>query len=109
MRAIMTDETNPVTRPPGIKVAAGSSELAPFIFFDGVVPYGISNGVIQLELAANTLVPAGEVVRTDVFIVAHLRCSPAAANGLRDAVEKALAMPQQQSQMIEPTPSSKPH
>jgi hypothetical protein len=91
-----------------IKVAVGSSEQAPFIYFDGVVTFGVNAGAIQLELAANTLVPDGAAIRTDVLITAHLRCSPAAAMSLRDSIDKALAMPARQ-QVIKPVPSSKPN
>jgi hypothetical protein len=104
----MTDNQDHAVRPPGIKIASGSSEQAPFIYFDGVVTFGVSNGVIQLELAANTIMPEGTGTNTDVLITAHLRCSPAAANGLRDSIERALAMPAQQS-IMEPTPGSKPN
>jgi hypothetical protein len=104
----MTSQPSPITEAPGIKIVPGSAERAPFIYCDGVVTYGISNGVVQLELAANVIVPEGRGVRTDVLITAHLRCSPASANGLRDAIEKALAMPAQQ-QIMEPLPGSKPN
>jgi len=84
----MTDET----KAGGIKIAPGSSEQAPFIYFDGVVTYGVNNGAIQIELAANTIMPDGPGTKTDVLITAHLRCSPAAASALRDMIDKALAM-----------------
>ena len=92
----------------GIKIAPGSSEQAPFIYFDGVVTFGVNGGTIHIELAANTLMPDGGAVRTDVVITAHLRCSPGAAASLRDSIDKALAMPALQ-QVIEPIPSSKPN
>jgi hypothetical protein len=38
----------PATRP-GIKIAAGSSEQAPFIYFDGVSCFGTNSGTIQIE------------------------------------------------------------
>jgi hypothetical protein len=104
----MTDQPSPLTGPQGIKVAPGSSELAPFIYCDGVVTYGFNNGMVQLELAANSLVPEGRGVRTAVLVTAHLRCSPGAANQIRNAIEKAIAMPQQQ-QTIQPTSGSKPN
>jgi hypothetical protein len=104
----MTDDTSASKGLGGIKVASGSSELAPFIYCDGVVTYGIAQGIIQLELAANTLVPDGKGVRTDVLITAHLRCSAAAAIALRDSIDKALAMPGMQ-QMIMPVEGSKPN
>jgi hypothetical protein len=81
----------PATRP-GIKIAAGSSEQAPFIYFDGVSCFGTNGGTIQIELGANTLTPEGSGVKVDVLLTAHLRCSPAAAITLRDSIDKALAM-----------------
>jgi hypothetical protein len=59
----MENETSP--KGPGIKIAPGSSELAPFIYCDGVATYGVNNGVIQLELASNTIMPEGTGTRTD--------------------------------------------
>jgi hypothetical protein len=73
-----------------ITIAPGSSEQAPFIFFDGVAAFGVTHGVIQFELGANIIVPVGTDTRTDVLITAHLRCSPAAAMGLRQAIDKVL-------------------
>jgi hypothetical protein len=105
-RIIMADEPN--RKGPGIRIATGSSELAPFIYCDGVATYGTNNGIIQLELASNIIVPDGAGTRTDVLIVGHLRCSPAAARGLRDCITKALEM-SATNQMIEPVPNSKPH
>jgi hypothetical protein len=79
----MADEPSP--KGPDIKIAPGSSELAPFIYCDGVATFGANNGVIQLELASNTIVPDGTGTRTDVLITAHLRCSPGAAAGIESA------------------------
>ncbi len=64
MRAIMIDNRSPITKSPGIKIALGSSEQAPFIYFDGVATYGVNNGAIQMELAANTIMPEGTGTRT---------------------------------------------
>ena len=102
----MADKTSP--KGPGIKVAPGSSELAPFIYCDGVATYGLNNEIIQLELASNTIMPEGTGTRTDVLITAHLRCSPSAAIGLRDAITRALEM-SAENPAIEPVPHSKPH
>lgn len=52
----MTDDPSPA--PPAIKIAPGSSELAPFIYFDAAPSYGVNNGIIQIELAASTVMPA---------------------------------------------------
>jgi len=86
----MAHESGP--KGPGLNVAAGSSEQAPFVYFDGVVSYGMHAGVLQLELAANTILPEGTGTRTDVLITAHLRCSPIAALGLRDTINRMLEM-----------------
>jgi hypothetical protein len=112
MGTIMADDTSEVPEVPGIKVAPGSSERAPFIYCDGVALYGVNNGAIQLELAANTLMPEGKGkgVRVAVLVTAHLRCSPTAAIGLRDAINKTLAMLEQgQSQAAAHMPGSKPN
>jgi hypothetical protein len=101
----MTDESIPK----GIKIAVGSSEQAPFIYFDGAATYGVNNGAIQIELAANTIMPEGTGTRTDVLITAHLRCSPSAAIGLRDAITRALEMSATADQKIEPIPQSSKH
>lgn len=102
----MANEPDP--KAPGIKIAPGSSEMAPFIYCDGVATYGTNGGVIQLELASNTIVPDGAGTRTDVLITAHLRCSPSAAVGIRDAITRALEM-SAMNEAIEPVPHSKPH
>jgi hypothetical protein len=101
----------PPATPPaeqGIKIATGSTEQAPFIYFDGVVTYGVNFGIIQIELAANILSPEGKGVRTDVLITAHLRCGPTAAIALRESITKALEMPQV-DMAIQPVAGSKPN
>lgn len=105
-RIIFADEPRP--KGPGIKIAPGSSEFAPFIYCDGVSTFGLNNGVIQLELAANISVPEGTGTRTDVLITAHLRCSPAAATGIRDAISRALEM-STTDQSIQSVTHSKPN
>ena len=84
----MTDAPKPAV----IGIAEGSSQQAPFIYFDDAATTGVNYGIIQIELAAKTLLPEPPSVRTDVLITAHLRCSPNAAVSLKDAIEKALEM-----------------
>jgi hypothetical protein len=106
----MTDDSNPVPEGPGLRMAPGSSALAPFVYFDGVPTFGIHNGAIQIELAANTLLPEGKGIKIDVVITAHLRCSPAAAVALRETLDKTLAMLEQgQQQVAQPAHGSKPN
>jgi hypothetical protein len=105
----MTDDTSPAPERP-IKIAPGTSELAPFIYFDGVPTFGSHNGTIQMELAANTILPEGKGVKIDVVITGHLRCNPAAATELRNTIDRVLAMLEQgQQQVAEPAPGSKPN
>jgi len=94
------------TKLPSVGPTALGAEYAPFIYFDGVSAFGVNFGAIQLELAANIVVPdpTGPTgTRTDVTMTAHLRCSPNAAADLKLSIEKALEMlarsqePQQQA------------
>ena len=72
------------------------SDAAPIIYFDGVLAWGYRDGVVQLELAANHLVPmatGSPEVKTKVVVTAHLRCSVGAATQLMDAIEKLTTTP----------------
>jgi len=74
-------------------MASDPHALAPFIYFDGISCFGTNNGVIQFEMAANTLTPdEGGGVKIAISTTAHLRCSPAAAIDLRNSIDKALEM-----------------
>jgi hypothetical protein len=76
-----------------IRFANLGAEIAPFIYFDGVVAMGMNFGAVQIELAANVLVPAPDGgAPAQVVISAHLRCSPNAAADLRQAIDKALLL-----------------
>ena len=86
----MAHESGP--KGPCIETVARSSEQAPFVYFDGVLTYGMIAGVVQLELAANIVLPESTGTRTDVVITAHLRCSPGAALSLRDTINRVLEM-----------------
>jgi hypothetical protein len=66
---------------------------APFIYFDAVSAYGAANGVSQVELIARKMKPNDDgAVISEFITVAHLRCSPAAARDLRNALDAALRM-----------------
>jgi hypothetical protein len=80
------------TKATGLKIVPGSIEQAPLIYFDGVASYGVYNGAVQIELVANVIVPDGDVTRIDVLMTTHLRCTPAAAIALRNAIDGALEM-----------------
>ncbi len=85
---------------PGAVLANTGAENAPFIYFDGVVTFGMNKGAVQIELAANVINPTAEGgTTTGLVITAHLRCSPAAAMDLKQAIDKALliGMPVEQA------------
>ena len=103
----MADSSDSVVETPGVIIAPGSSESAPFIYFDGVPTFGIRNGAIQIELAANTILPDGKGVKIDVVMTAHLRCSPAAASSLRKTIDKALALLQQEQHQFVDRPKDR--
>lgn len=88
----MADPETPSTAQGSVTISTSSSERAPIIYFDGASCFGHHNGAIQIELAANLLMPVGAAVRVDVVQTAHLRCSVAAALALREALDKALVM-----------------
>jgi hypothetical protein len=101
----MTDKSNPATpKGFGITVSNLGAESAPFIYFDGVAAFGMHQGLVQIELAANVLNLNGNGgVKNDVVFTAHLRCSPDAARNLQTEIGNALliAMP------TAPTPEGK--
>jgi hypothetical protein len=84
----LPDQPDDTTPPRPVTDAALGSAQAPFVYFDGVATYGIAAGAIQLELVAHAIVPTSDnQTRTDTIVVAHLRCSPAAAMTLRRALD----------------------
>jgi hypothetical protein len=106
--APMADPETPSTAQGPVTISSSSAERAPIIYFDGASCFGHHNGAIQIELAANLLMPVGAAVRVDVVQTAHLRCSVAAALALREALDKALAMYKQgQQQPNEEIPAVK--
>lgn len=72
------------------------SDAAPIIYFDGVIAWGHRDGVVQLELAANHLVPAAlgsAEVKTKIVVTAHLRCGAGTIQALRDILDQMAAPP----------------
>jgi hypothetical protein len=90
-------------------IALTGNEWAPFIYCDGVSALGTQAGAIQIELAARTILPTPDGgTRNEYVATAHLRCSPAAAIALKEALDKALAMlaqAMQQGQEQPPQPA----
>ena len=89
----MSEPTNeaPAAPPPYEDVTT-----APYVYFDAVAAHGVMNGAIQIEVAARHLeaIPAGGVI-VKFATSARLRCSPAAANALRESLEATLKMLEQ--------------
>lgn len=66
---------------------------APIVYFDSVPVYGVFSGHVEVELGARLLTPKSDgAVAGEMSCTAHLRCSPAAALALADALTKALDM-----------------
>ena len=86
----MTDITDfrPMTR--GVDLAASAG--APYVYFDMSAASGHINGVIQVTLVANRLVPTGGNVEIDQVIAGHLRMSVPAAHSLKLALEAAILL-----------------
>jgi hypothetical protein len=81
---------------PSSPSAVFGSDAAPVIYFDGVVAFGIRDGVIQLELGTNQLVPVtleGTQVKTKIVIAAHLRCTTQTATNLMEIIEQLTTAP----------------
>jgi hypothetical protein len=73
--------------------AVFGSDAAPVIYFDGVYAAGNCNGIIQIEVAANELVPVGPgspEIKVKCVATGHLRCSLPAAKQLRDMLDDAI-------------------
>jgi hypothetical protein len=89
----------PSAQPPVLK----NSAAAPVIYFDGAPAFGACAGHIEVELAARVLMPKadGASVAIEYLCVAHLRCSPAAAEALTDGIDKALDMNTKQQRGLE--------
>ncbi len=75
-------------------VQSHGGDAAPFIYFDGPVAFGVIGTNVQIELAANIVIPVsanGKMeIRTRSVVVAHLRASHAVMAQLADVIEKAL-------------------
>jgi hypothetical protein len=71
-----------------------AADTAPFIYFEGVVGFGINNGVIQLEVAANVATPTDRAV----IVTGHLRCTLPAAMALRQSIDRAVELLKNTSQ-----------
>ena len=85
-----------------------NSGTAPFIYFDAALAYGVLAGAIQIEIASRVLTPREGTTAVDVQFVCtgHIRCSPAAAVHLRDALTKTLEM-LNQPQEVQPVAASR--
>src|SRR5207249_2646920 len=79
------------TQNPGQEVIVSDAVRAPIIYFEGTPTFGYGNGVVNLMLATNVVLPTADGgTVTQAVAVAHLRCNLPAAAQLRDTLEKAL-------------------
>jgi|SRR5271154_4758028 len=82
---------NPKEKTVSIGVRNLGAEDAPFVYFDGVLAFGMHQGVVQIELASNVLNVSGkDDLKNEVIVTAHLRCSPDAARNLQREIGNAL-------------------
>jgi hypothetical protein len=92
----MADMTNPGDTRPHFK----TPDTTPTIYFDLAPTFGLFTGAIQIELFARTLTPHPDgLIGAEFIATAHLRCSPAAAARLRDAINEVLRMAEQPPQI----------
>ncbi|GIL01248.1 MAG: hypothetical protein BroJett030_11470 [Alphaproteobacteria bacterium] len=76
-----------------------SSDSAPVIYFDIAPVWGVLHGSVQIELAMRRLTHGSNAdTIVEWLSTGHIRCSPAAAVSLREAIDKALAMLQHPEQ-----------
>ena len=90
----MADEET--AKPPAAIIYEDTGGLAPLVYFDIVAAYGAMHGAIEIELATRILVPKPDGATEVKFLSSgRLRCSPAAATNLRNALDAALKMLEQ--------------
>ena len=88
-----TAAVEPLRKPavaPAVQISG--SDAAPDIYFDTVVAFGLVNGIVQLELCTQHLIPVPNEPqpRGKLVVRAHMRCSPNAAMDLLNTLTKAL-------------------
>lgn len=84
---------------------------APLVYFDSVPVFGAFAGHVEIELAARMLMPKPDGgVLADMACTAHVRCSPAAAMQLIEALTRAVDMlkPQRERTDTEGEPERSP-
>jgi hypothetical protein len=70
-----------------------NADSAPFVYFDIAPVFGTMAGAIQIELASRILSPTDDrKIATEFVTTGRLRCSPAAARELREAIDKSLEL-----------------
>jgi hypothetical protein len=82
---------------PAAHVALRNVGTAPVVYFDNVPTFGSYVGIIELQLSTRVLLPkpdGGVIVEN--MSTAHLRCPPASAQALIEALQRGLKMYEQQ-------------
>jgi len=66
---------------------------APLIYLDGCTNFGVNQDIVNATLFAHRFLAVGQgQIQTDQIVTAHLRMSVAAAQSLKEAIDKALLM-----------------
>jgi hypothetical protein len=69
-----------------------NSSTAPFVYFDVAATFGLFNGAILIEVACQTLAHSPKGVIRELLCTGRLRCTPAGARSLRDALNAARSL-----------------
>jgi len=83
---------------------------APIIYFDTAATFGVLNGAVQIELVGRTLIPTADGnARMEFVVTGRLRCSPTAAEQLRESINRSLDMLTRPGAGPESAPPPKPN
>lgn len=85
----MADRPN---APAQVFAAVQSGATSPVIYADGVAAFGLTSGVVQIELFSIFLTPTLTGTERESMSVAHLRLSMNALAALKDAIQGIEAM-----------------
>ena len=88
----MAETASPTTKPASEGIVIKDTYHAPVVYFDGAPNFGNNSGIINIPLVMGRHLAAGDHLESDIVVVAHLRCSIAAAIDLRNALNSALLL-----------------
>jgi hypothetical protein len=89
-------DTHPDERPP---IPVIDSPHAPFVFYEGAPALGVTNGIVNITLAATrTWICDNGSIMNDHVVVVYLRGNIEAASSLRKALDDALLLAETMTQ-----------